>query len=105
MECNGFRDLLKEFNDAGTVVLGASADTLDLNQKFTDKEKYTYPLLCDVDKKLITALGIKTAGGTAQRVTYIVDKEGKIVKVYDKVTPKGHAEDVLKEVKALAGKK
>jgi peroxiredoxin Q/BCP len=85
-------------------VLGASADTLDLNQKFTDKNAYTYPLLCDVDKKLIAALGIMGKGGNAMRVTYIVDKDGKIAKVYDKVAPKGHAEEVLKEVKKLSGK-
>ena len=86
-------------------MLGASADALDLNQQFTEKNKYTYPLLCDVDKKLITALGIKGGGGNAMRVTYIVDKDGKIAKVYDKVTPKGHAEEVLKDVKALTEKK
>ena len=86
-------------------MLGASADTMDLNQQFTDKNKYTYPLLCDADKKLITALGIGTKAGLAQRVTYVVDKEGKIAKVYDKVMPKGHAEEVLKDVKALTGKK
>ena len=85
-------------------MLGASADTVDLNQKFTDKEKYTYPLLCDVDKKLITALGIKASSGNAMRVTYVVDKDGKIAKIYDKVMPKGHAEEVLKYVKELAAK-
>jgi peroxiredoxin Q/BCP len=78
---------------------------MDLNQQFTDKNKYTYPLLCDADGKLITALGIKSKNGLAMRVTYIVDKEGKIAKVYDKVAPKGHAEEVLKDVKALAAKK
>jgi peroxiredoxin Q/BCP len=86
-------------------VLGASADTTDLNQQFTEKNKYTYPLLCDADKKLITALGIKSKNGLATRVTYIVDKEGKIAKVYDTVKPMGHAEEVLKDVKALAEKK
>jgi peroxiredoxin Q/BCP len=86
-------------------VLGASADKLDLNQQFTEKNMYNYPLLSDVDKKLITALGIKAASGNANRVTYVIDKEGKIAKVYDKVTPKGHAEQVLKDVKALSEKK
>jgi thioredoxin-dependent peroxiredoxin len=86
-------------------VLGASADTMDLNQQFTDKNKYTYPLLCDVDKKLITALGIKAASGVAMRTTYIVDPKGKIAKIYEKVAPKGHAEQVLKDVKELSGKK
>jgi peroxiredoxin Q/BCP len=78
---------------------------MDLNQQFTDKNKYTYPLLCDVDKKLITALGIVGKNGVAMRVTYIVDPKGKIAKVYDKVAPKGHAEQVLKDVKELSGKK
>ena len=86
-------------------MLGASADKEELNQKFTDKNEYTFPLLCDPDKKLITALGIKSGAGFANRVTYIVDKEGKIVKIYDKVKPTGHADEVLKDVKALSGKK
>ncbi len=82
-------------------MLGASADPVALNQKFTDKEKYTFPLLSDVDKKLITALGIKSASGNAMRVTYVVDRDGKIAKIYPKVAPKGHAEEVLKFVKTL----
>jgi peroxiredoxin Q/BCP len=86
-------------------VLGASADSEDLNQQFTDKNSYTFPLLCDTDKKLITALGIKSGAGFANRVTYIVDKEGKIAKIFEKVAPKGHADEVLKAAKELAGKK
>ena len=86
-------------------MLGASADPLALNQKFTDKEKYNFPLLSDSDKKLITALGIKSASGNAMRVTYVVDREGKIVKIYPKVTPKGHGEEVLKFVRTLVAKK
>lgn len=82
-------------------MLGASADPVALNQKFTDKEKYTFPLLSDTDKKLITALGIKSASGNAMRVTYVVNRDGKIAKIYPKVTPKGHAEEVLKFVKTL----
>lgn len=86
-------------------MLGASADTEELNQKFTEKNTYTFPLLCDTDKKLITALGIKAASGNANRVTYLVDKDGKIAKIFEKVAPKGHADEVLKAVKELAGKK
>ena len=86
-------------------MLGASADTVEANQKFTDKEQYNYPLLCDSDKKLIGALGIAAKSGLANRVTYIVDKEGKIAKIFDPVKPQGHAEEVLKAVKELAGKK
>jgi peroxiredoxin Q/BCP len=87
-------------------VLGASADAVELNQKFTDKESYNFPLLCDTDLKLIKALGILSPkANMAQRVTFVVDRDGKIAKIFDRVTPKGHADEVLKVVKELAGKK
>ena len=85
-------------------MLGASADPVELNQKFTDKNAYTFPLLSDNDKKLIKALGI-AKGDFAMRVTYIVDREGKIAKIFDAVKPQGHADEVLKAVKELSGKK
>lgn len=85
-------------------MLGASADGLDLNQQFTDKNKYTYPLLCDPDLKLIKELGIVMNGKMAKRVTFVIDKEGKIAKIYDKVTPKDHPAEVVKFVKELAAK-
>lgn len=87
-------------------MLGASADTVELNQKFTDKESYTFPLMCDTDLKLIKELGILAQGGkNAQRVTFVVDPNGKITKIFVGVTPKGHADEVLKAVKEQAGKK
>lgn len=85
-------------------MLGASADGLDKNQEFTDKNKYTYPLLCDPDLKLIKDLGILN-GKMAKRVTFVIDKEGNIAKIYDKVTPKDHPAEVVKFVKELTAKK
>jgi thioredoxin-dependent peroxiredoxin len=87
-------------------VIGASADSIEQNQKFTDKESYTFPLWCDTELKLIKALGIEIAGRKLpQRVTFVVAADGTIAKIYDKVTPKGHADDVLKAVKELAAKR
>ena len=81
-------------------MLGASADSVELNQKFSDKEKYTFPLLSDPEMKQIKALGIQN-GKTSKRVTFVIDKDGTIAKVYDKVTPKTHAEEVQKFVNGL----
>jgi thioredoxin-dependent peroxiredoxin len=87
-------------------VLGASADKIELNQQFTDKNSYEFPLLSDPDLKLIQALGIQSPKGKlAQRVTFVVDADGKIAKIYDKVTPKDHPKEVLAFVKELAAKK
>jgi thioredoxin-dependent peroxiredoxin len=100
-ECNAFNAALKDF-PKDTVILGASADPLDLNQKFTDTHTYGFPLLCDTELKLIKALGIKMAQrDMAQRVTFLVDREGKIAKIYNAVKPAGHAAEVLKDVKEL----
>lgn len=72
------------------------------NQEFSDDKKYAFPLLCDPELALIKALGIMIAGKPLpQRVTFVIDKQGKIAKIYDKVQPKGHAAEVLKFVKDL----
>lgn len=101
VESCGFRDAAEKFpKDA--VILGASADTEAKQQEFIEKHKLPYALLADTDLKLIQALGIQSPGGkVSKRVTFVIDKEGKIAKIYDKVSPKGHPDDVLKYVDAL----
>jgi thioredoxin-dependent peroxiredoxin len=76
-------------------VIGFSSDKVETQQQFTDKENLTYPLLGDPDKKLINALGVKG------RSTWVIDKEGKIAKIYDKVDVNKHPKEVLEFVKTL----
>ena len=68
---------------ADTVVLGASADTVALNQKFTDKENYNFPLLCDRTRNWSPPWESSRPDGNSDRVTYMVDREGKIAKIFD----------------------
>ncbi|MFO0824922.1 MAG: peroxiredoxin [Gemmataceae bacterium] len=101
-ESCGFRDVMKSDFPKDVVILGASNDDEKLQQKFIDTNQLPYPLLCDTEFKLIKALGIANAKTTAaQRVTFVVDKEGKIVKIYDKVTPASHPKEVLDFVKEM----
>ncbi|MBY0515243.1 MAG: peroxiredoxin [Gemmataceae bacterium] len=101
IESCGFRDLAKEFPE-NTVILGASNDPVAKNQEFIDKEKLPYPLLSDSDSKLVKELGIMSPkGNAAQRVTFVVDKEGKIAKVFPQVNPEKHPKEVLEFVKTL----
>ena len=84
-------------------MLGASADSTDLNKQFIEKEKLPFPILCDTDLSLIKALGIKMAkADMAQRLTFIVDGEGKIKKIYPQVGPQEHPKQVLEYVKSLS---
>jgi peroxiredoxin Q/BCP len=80
---------------ADTVVIGFSSDTVETQQKFTDQEKLTYPLLADPEKKLMTALGVKG------RSTWVISKDGKIAKIYAKVNVNDHPKEVLEFVKSL----
>ena len=76
-------------------MIGFSSDPIEKQQEFTDKEKLSYPLLADPDKKLMGALGVKG------RSTWVIDKDGKIAKVYDKVDVAKHPKEVLEFVKTL----
>jgi peroxiredoxin Q/BCP len=100
-ESCGFRDIAKEFPE-NVVVIGASADDAKLQQEFIDKHKLPFPLLCDTKQELIKELGILSPKGTvSKRVTFVVDKEGKIAKIYTNVTPAKHPQEVLDFVKTL----
>ena len=104
VESCGFRDIADKF-PKGTVVIGASADAEAAQNKFIKEHKLPFALLCDTDLKLIRELGIEsTKGKVPQRVTFLVDKDGKIAKVYTKVTPKDHPAEVLKDAEELQKK-
>jgi thioredoxin-dependent peroxiredoxin len=76
-------------------VIGFSSDPIDKQQEFTDKEKLSYPLLADPEKKLMGALGVKG------RATWVIDKDGKIAKVYTVTDVTKHPKEVLAFVKTL----
>jgi peroxiredoxin Q/BCP len=95
IESCGFRDMLEKISATDTVIIGFSPDMVDRQQQFTDKEKLNFPLIADKDKKLHAALGVKG------RSTWIIDKEGKIAKIYTDVKPADHPKEVLEFVEKL----
>jgi peroxiredoxin Q/BCP len=104
IESCGFRDIADEF-PKDVVLLGASGDDVALQQKFIETHKLPMALLADTDQKLIKELGIlgKAGGKTPKRATFIVDKNGKIAKIYEpgKVDVNKHPKEVLEFVKTL----
>jgi peroxiredoxin Q/BCP len=81
------------------VIVGASTDTLDLQQKFTDKEKLNFPLYADADKTAAKEYGVLGASGYAARATFVIDKKGTIRKVYAQANAKQNPAEVLQYVK------
>jgi len=98
-EACGFRDVIDEIRKAGAEVVGISKDGLDSHGKFRDKYKLSFLLLSDPESRVIKAYdsygerGIFGMG--TLRKTFIIDKKGRIVKIYDKVKPQGHNQEVL----------
>jgi peroxiredoxin Q/BCP len=96
----GYRDRAEQFARLDTVLLGISVDTLADQQKFTDKEKLTYPLLADTEKKTAKAYGVLPPGGRfAKRATFVIDKKGIVRKIDPNAKAKENAEEILNWVK------
>jgi len=88
-------------------VLGVSADSVAKQKKFKEKYKLPYDLLADEDHKLCEAFGVwkeKSIYGKKymgiERTTFVINGKGKVVKIFEKVKPDGHAEEVLAALKA-----
>ena len=108
-EAKDFSALKGEFDAAGVALLGVSKDSAKKHQNFIAKHDLKTPLATDAEEGgLSDALGIwtekqmygKTYMGMV-RTTYLVDADGKIAQVWNKVKVKGHAEEVLAAAKAL----
>jgi peroxiredoxin Q/BCP len=102
IEASEFRDAKAEFGKAGAVILGCSGDSVATQAKFAAKYQLNFSLLSDPEFEAIGAYGarrMKTFLGKSflgiVRMTYWIGPDGKIHKIWDQVTPKGHAAEVL----------
>lgn len=107
-EAISFSKLRAAFSKAGTDILGVSADSVAAQDKFKTKHKLKIPLASDETKKMLTAYGAwgeKTLYGRkfmgVVRKTFLIDGEGRIVRVWPAVKVEGHAEAVLEAARAL----
>jgi thioredoxin-dependent peroxiredoxin len=105
-EACDFRDFHDQFSDLDTVILGVSPDPLQRHEKFVEKHGLPFLLLVDEDHQVAEAYGVwklkKNFGKEymgIERSTFIIDKEGKIVKEWRKVKVKGHVEEALQYIK------
>ncbi len=100
MEAKGFEELRKKFEEEGAVILGVSRDDEISHKNFCTKYGLNFHLLADKEGKIIQAYKAKGRIFT-KRITYLIDPEGKIAFVWDKVNPAGHAKEVLEKIREL----
>jgi peroxiredoxin Q/BCP len=102
IEACGFRDAFTKLQKAGAVVLGISRDTPKAQAKFRAKYNLPYTLLADVDEKVCNQFGVlkeKNMYGKKvmgiERTTFVIGPDQSLIHIFPKVTPEGHAEQVL----------
>jgi thioredoxin-dependent peroxiredoxin len=106
IEACGFRDTFQKLQKAGVVVLGISRDTPKAQKKFKEKYDLPYTLLADVDETVCNRFGVmkdknmygKKVRGI-ERTTFLIGPDRKLTRIFAKVKPEGHAEEVLAAVK------
>jgi peroxiredoxin Q/BCP len=98
------RDAFDEFESAGVTIFGVSRDSEESHRAFREHHKLPFPLVADEAGKVQSAYGVPSKmPGIAARVSFLVDRDGKIAKVWPDVDPALHAEQVLAAAKALGG--
>lgn len=101
-EACAFRDHFAEFKKLRAAVLGVSTDPVKSHDKFVDKFKLPFPLLADIDKKIVQDYGVwgeksfmgRKYQGT-HRVTFLIGPDGRIRKIWPAVKPEQHAAEIL----------
>jgi thioredoxin-dependent peroxiredoxin len=103
VEAHNFQRDLAQFEAKNAVILGVSLDTPDSHKQFCTKEGLTFRLLADPEHTVVDQYGSLGAFGAmkiANRNTFLIDPQGKIVKVWTKVDPKVHSGEVLAAIPA-----
>ena len=106
-EACGFRDRIGDYSSSNVAILGISPDPVADVTKFARKFFLNFPLLADADHAVADHYGVwqkKSMMGKEYmgvvRTTFIIDRNGKIVHVFEKVKPEGHEQEVLDWLKA-----
>src|SRR5687767_13649802 len=109
VEACEFRDALPKFEKIGALVYGVSPDDVKSHQKFRTKFDLTFPLLADPEHEVAEKYGVwkeKTMYGRkfmgVERTTFIIDKDGRIARIFRRVKPEGHAEQVRAAIAEVA---
>jgi peroxiredoxin Q/BCP len=102
-EACSFRDNLQPIRSLGAEIVGVSLDSLNSHKKFATKYGLLFPLISDKDKRIAKAYGtLRETGTSTNRMTFLIDRRGKIASIFPKVDVTNHTQDVVAALKELA---
>jgi peroxiredoxin Q/BCP len=100
-----FSSAKREFEDAGVKIIGVSQDGVASHRDFCDKFSFTIDLLSDPNAELMRKLGLAQSEWKGmkfwERTTFLVDPQGIVRRVYEKVNPEGHEQVLLQDIRGL----
>lgn len=100
-EACAFRDTWNRFTERGVMIFGVSRDSEASHSEFLKKHELPFPLVSDEPGAVQAAYGVPSRLGMAARVSFLVDAQGRIARVWPDVDPGVHADEVLKTVDEL----
>jgi peroxiredoxin Q/BCP len=100
-EACAFRDRMDDYRNADIQVYGVSLDSPESHRQFRQKYGLNFPLLTDEGGRAAQTLGVLSDRGLANRVTFLLDPDGKVVRAYPEVSPETHADDILEDAASL----
>jgi thioredoxin-dependent peroxiredoxin len=92
IESKGFQEHLGEFASKGVRVVGVSVDDCPAQKAFAGKYGLRFPLVADSKKEVAGRYGVLGPRGSARRVTFLIDRDGKVVEIVDTSSPDAHVE-------------
>lgn len=100
VEGRGFRDHQSYYDENEIQILGVSFDSIDANAAFAQNNGFSFPLLSDATHETALAYGACTdvRAASPERVSFLIDEDGHIARVYDQVDPRDHPARVLAEL-------
>jgi peroxiredoxin Q/BCP len=102
IEACSFRDKLQPIRALWTEVIGVSVDSVESHKRFSEKNGLNFPLISDEDMQISRAYGVLSEDRShAERTTFIVDKKGKIAKVFTGVDVTKHTHEVIDALRHL----
>ena len=107
IEAHNFQRDLSKYESEKAMIVGVSVDTTGSHKEFCAQQGLTFKLLADDQKKVVNEYGSTMGYGgmtLASRNTFLIDPQGKIAKVWVKVDPKTHSQDVLSTLQSLEAK-
>ena len=101
-EACAFRDRMSDYERAAIRVYGVSLDSPESHRRFREKYNLNFPLLTDEGGRAADALGVlRESRKSANRVTFLLDSNGRIARVYPEVSPETHADEILEDAASL----